>query len=169
MADTIAHRDGFDLVVMVEPCARHTPPPHHLNRLESSPAGCGAARRSFGGAATNAELVALGIGEDHPAGTVRLTLVGEEDRTQTQCPFDLGVASAAGGPQVEMNPVFGRLAFGYTHKQKARLARTFDHEDRVVSGRVTGSERPSEKLRPEQRKRIWIYCVEGDLVYLERS
>jgi hypothetical protein len=120
------------------------------------PGQTGPADRSFGRAATDAELVALGVGENHPAGPVRLAPIGELDGPKAQCPLDLIVAPGACRPEVEVNSVLGGLAFGYTDEQEAGLAWTFKDEDRVIGVPVSRSDRPSEKVRPEVSKPVRV-------------
>lgn len=64
---------------------------------------------ALGLAAQDAELIALGVGEHHPARTVGAAQVIHGAGAEAQQPGELLVASAGGGDEVKVQPVLDLL------------------------------------------------------------
>lgn len=71
----------------------------------------------FRDAALDAKLVALRVGEHHPAGTVRLAVVRHSRGTEIDQPLYFLVAGPVGRLQIQVQPVLDRLQFRETRVQ----------------------------------------------------
>src|SRR5687767_14390209 len=70
-------------------------------------------RAALGGAALDAELVALRVGEGHPPGAVVLAMVGDEGGAGLEGSRHRLVTGSLVRHEVEVHAVLGRLALGH--------------------------------------------------------
>jgi hypothetical protein len=109
----------------------------------------------------HAELVSFGIGQDGP-GLVALANVRQVS-TQRQQTTDLGIPVSR--TKVEMEAILHRLAFWYTHEEKARQSVGRGPNLELVARLVHDD--PSEGLLPPAPERHWIVCINARLFPLQ--
>src|SRR5215217_6810357 len=120
---------------------------------------------AFGGAALDAELVALGVGQDDPAGAVGAAVVGDQGGADPEQPLDLLVAGPVVGHQVQVDPVLDRLGLGHGDEQQPGLAVRPGQEPLGVARLVgvVGVLLVAGDLAPELDQGIRVGAVEGDV------
>src|SRR5450631_3831589 len=125
---------------------------------------------AFRGAALDAELIALGIGHDNPAGPVGPAQVVDKARADAEQSRDLFVTAAGGGHEVKVHPVLDYLAVGDGDEQQTDPVSADDPAFGVTAVvRVAWIFLPAGDLAPEQRLAVRIGTVDRDTADIEHT
>ena len=118
---------------------------------------------AFLGAALDAQLVPLRVGERGPPGPVGSSPILHPRGAQPEESVDLVVARVV-GLQVEVDAVLGLLRFRDGLEEQVRKPVAEEHDRLGIAGVVVVVQRTVEHVRPEGGDRVGVVAVERDVV-----